>query len=253
MRLTIIGCAGSFPGPDSPASCYLVEAEHDGGTFRLLVDLGNGALGNLQNYVDLDQVDAVALSHLHADHCLDMCGYYVVRRYHPNGPMPKIPVYGPASAPAHLARAYDLDPDPGMSGQFDFRAWEPGTTVELGPFAIEVIVVDHPVEAYALKIVADGRTLVYSGDTGPFDGLTEFTRDADVFLAEASWLEGRDNPPHLHMTGADAGRIAHEVDLERLLLTHVPPWHDPKQVLADAQSAFGGSVDVVATGADYQV
>ena len=67
MRLTVIGCSGSFPGPDSPASCYLVE--HDG--FRLLLDLGNGSLGVLQRYIALDEIDGIALTHLHADHCLD--------------------------------------------------------------------------------------------------------------------------------------------------------------------------------------
>lgn len=253
MRLTIIGCSGSYPGPDSPASCYLVEAEGESGTFRLLVDLGNGALGNLQNFIGLDEVDAIVLSHLHADHCLDMCGYYVVRKYHPNGAMRQIPVYGPTTTAEHLARAYDLDPDPGMSEQFDFQVWRPGAPVQLGPFAIEVIEVDHPVEAYALKIVADGRTLVYSGDTGPFEGLTDFTWGADVFLAEASFLEGHANPPNLHLTGADAGRIARQIGLERLLLTHVPPWHDAQDVLADARAVFDGSVELVATGAVYQV
>jgi ribonuclease BN (tRNA processing enzyme) len=68
MRLTVVGCSGSMPGPDSAASCYLLEA--DG--FQLVVDLGNGALGGLQRYTALSRIDAVALSHLHADHCLDL-------------------------------------------------------------------------------------------------------------------------------------------------------------------------------------
>ena len=84
MRLTIIGCSGSFPGPDSPASCYLVEAEG----FRLLVDLGSGALGVLQRYARLDEIDAIWISHLHADHCLDLCCYSVARTWHPDGPRP---------------------------------------------------------------------------------------------------------------------------------------------------------------------
>src|SRR5579862_4913036 len=101
MDLTIVGCSGSFPGPDSPASCYLVEAEG----FRLLVDLGNGALGPLQRYAGLDQIYAICLSHLHADHCLDMCAYQVFRTYRPEGPLPPIPVYGPAGAAPRLDRA----------------------------------------------------------------------------------------------------------------------------------------------------
>src|SRR5437660_3192192 len=79
MRLTVVGCSGSMPGPHSSASCYLLEA--DG--FRLVVDLGSGALGPLQRYTALERVDAVVLSHLHADHCLDMCPFWVARTYSP--------------------------------------------------------------------------------------------------------------------------------------------------------------------------
>ena len=75
MDLTIVGCSGSFPGPASPASCYLITA--DG--FRLVVDLGNGAFGALQRYASGEDIDAVLISHLHADHCLDMISYQVFR------------------------------------------------------------------------------------------------------------------------------------------------------------------------------
>ncbi|MCB0895289.1 MAG: MBL fold metallo-hydrolase, partial [Nocardioidaceae bacterium] len=69
MRLTIVGCSGSYPGPEAPASCYLLEADDAGGrTWRVLLDLGNGALGALHRYADPLAVDAVLLSHLHADH-----------------------------------------------------------------------------------------------------------------------------------------------------------------------------------------
>ena len=77
MRVTVVGCAGSFPGPDSPASCYLLEAEG----FRLVIDLGNGALGVLQRYAGLFDIDAICVSHLHADHCADLGTYWVVRQY----------------------------------------------------------------------------------------------------------------------------------------------------------------------------
>ena len=91
MRVTVVGCAGSFPGPDSPASCYLLEAEG----FRLVIDMGNGALGVLQRYAGLFGIDAICLSHLHADHCIDLGAYWVARQYPPDGPQPPIPVYGP--------------------------------------------------------------------------------------------------------------------------------------------------------------
>jgi len=115
MRVTVVGCAGSFPGPDSPASCYLLEAEG----FRLVIDLGNGALGVLQRYAGLFDIDAICVSHLHADHCADLGTYWVVRQYPDDGPKPPIPVHGPrgtadrvaglgsAAVPAVQARGYD--------------------------------------------------------------------------------------------------------------------------------------------------
>src|SRR5215475_11325428 len=102
MRLTILGCAGSFPGPEAACSAYLVEA--DG--FRLMVDFGTGSLSALQKYAGLTAIDAVLLSHLHCDHMLDACSYVVVRRYAPDGPYPKLPLYGPPGVHERLAAAY---------------------------------------------------------------------------------------------------------------------------------------------------
>ena len=72
MRLTVVGCSGSFAGPASAASCYLVQADSGGRTWSLVLDLGSGALGSLQRHVSPDQLDAVVLSHLHPDHCVDL-------------------------------------------------------------------------------------------------------------------------------------------------------------------------------------
>src|ERR1043166_7601371 len=102
MRLTVLGCAGSFPGPYSACSAYLVEAAG----FRLMVDFGTGSLSALQRYASLRSIDAILLSHLHADHMFDACSYIVVRRYAPDGPYPRIPLYAPAGAPERMAGAY---------------------------------------------------------------------------------------------------------------------------------------------------
>ncbi|MGZ5368871.1 MAG: MBL fold metallo-hydrolase [Aeromicrobium sp.] len=253
MRLTIIGCAGSFPGPDSPASCYLVEAPHEDGTFRLLLELGNGALGGLQRSVDLREIGAVAISHLHPDHCLDMCGFYVVRKYHPDGAFDPIPVFAPEGAGDYLSTAYGIDDGFGMDGQFDFHEWDESTPVTVGPFEVAVVTVDHPVPAYALRVSAGGKTLVYSGDTGPTEALAEFVRGADAFLCEASFVESRDNPPNLHLTGAEAGDYATRGDVGRLLITHIPVWTDRDEVLRDVKSTWDGDVELVTAGSVYDI
>jgi ribonuclease BN (tRNA processing enzyme) len=252
MRLTIVGCSGSFPGPDSPASCYLVEAPHDGRTFRVLLDLGNGALGALQRYRPVEDVDAVALSHLHPDHCLDLCGYYVVRKYHPRGSLPRMPVYGPDETGAHIARAYGITDAGGMTDEFDFVAYPRGP-FEVGPFTLEVLPVDHPAPAYAIKVMHDGHSLLYTGDTGPCAELDEFATGCDLLLAEASFVEGAKNPEHVHLTGRQAAEIAAKGNVGRLVLTHIPPWYSPQIAFNDARPYFDGELSLAVAGATYDV
>ncbi len=247
MKLTVIGCSGSLPGPDSPASCYLVEAPYGDGTFRLLLDLGSGAIGALQSYVDPRAIDAVAFTHLHADHCLDLCGFYVVRKFQHGGRLGRIPVFGPPGTAERMARAYDLPPEPGMSAQFDFREYD-GRPFDVGPFTIDTAGVDHPVDAYALRVSHGGQTLVYSGDTAPCAALESIASGADLLLAEASFLEGGDNPEHLHMSGREVATIARNAGVGQLVLTHIPPWHDREAVLAEAAPHFDGPVRLARPG-----
>ena len=254
MRLTVVGCSGSYPGPDSPASCYLVQAEHEGRTWSILLDLGNGSLGALHRYVDPLAVDAVFLSHLHADHCIDMTSYYVLRKYHPDGEQVPLPVWGPRRTSRRLARAYDLPKKPGMREEFVFHRHRPDEPpVQLGPFAVQPVAVEHPVEAYGFRIVADDRVLAYSGDTGPCAGLDRIAEGADLFLAEASFLSDRPNPPSLHLTGVEAAEAAARGGAARVLLTHVPPWHDPEVVLAEGRTAYDGPMELARAGAVHDV
>jgi ribonuclease BN (tRNA processing enzyme) len=249
MRLTVIGCSGSFPGAAGPASCYLVEA----GGRRVLLDLGNGALGALATYVDIYTVDAVLLSHLHPDHCFDLASYYVARRYHPDGGRPRVPVYGPAGVADRMAEAYGSDRPDGLRTQFDFREWVDGAAHQVGPLQVTVRRVAHPVPCFAMRVEHEGRSLVYSGDTGPCDALVEISRDADLLLAEASYQEGAVNPPDLHMTGRDAGSTAAAAAVRRLVLTHVPPWYDGDTALAEAGAVYAGPLDLARPGSTYQL
>ncbi|PVG81072.1 MBL fold metallo-hydrolase [Nocardioides gansuensis] len=260
MRLTVVGCSGSYPGPDSPASCYLLEAGSGSGSgsgsgedrpWRILLDLGSGALGALHRHADPLTIDAVFLSHLHADHCLDLCGYYVLRKYHPKGAQPKIPVHGPVDTARRMAKAYDLDENPGMNEEFDFLEYD--GAVQVGPFTVTPVPVLHPVPAYALRVEAGGRTLAYSGDTAPCEALDDAARGADLLLAEAAFRDRDDNPPGIHLTGSDCGRTATAAGVGRLLLTHVPPWHDPADALAEARTTWEGPLDLARAGTTYDV
>ena len=239
MRLTVVGCSGSIPGPDRPASCYLLEA--DG--FRLVVDMGSGALGALQRYTSLAGVDAVALSHLHADHFIDMCSFWVARTYSPQRGL-RVPVYGPADAAARIARAND---DPDVTGTFDFMTLVPGSR-QIGPFTVTVGHVAHPVETFAFRFEHGGKVLTYSGDTGESAVLVELARSADILLCEAGFPELPDLPPGLHLSGRQAGQHAAAAGAGHLVLTHLFPGNDPAPSVAGARDTFGGPVSLAAPG-----
>jgi ribonuclease BN (tRNA processing enzyme) len=244
MQATIVGCTGSFPGADGPASCYLIDT----GDFRLVLDLGNGALGALQRYTGLDQIDAICLSHLHADHCLDLCGYSVAQTMHPDGPRSAIPVYGPVGTAERLTRAMTVDkPSTAMAEAFEFRALAEGT-VEIGPLRVTTAHMSHPVETFGFRIEHDGQVLAYSADTAPTASLVDLAAGADVLLCEASFLEQPGLPADLHLTARQAAEHAARSGAGELVLTHLVAWNDPAMTLEQAAAAFTGPLSLAAPG-----
>ncbi len=245
MRLTVVGCSGSGPGPTSAASCYLVE--HDG--FRVLLDLGSGAFGPLQALADPDTIDAVYLSHLHADHCLDVAPMVVWHRWSGRSSGRRVPLIAPAGAERRLAQVYDGGGST-LTDVFDF-AVTPVSAI-LGPFTVRTARTAHPAECHAIRLTAHGSSLVYTGDTGPSQAVVGLAHRADVLLAEAAHPEQDGLPPDLHLTGRQAGEVAAAAGVGRLLVTHVPAWVDPAVQLAAARTAFPAA-ELVRPGAAYEV
>ncbi len=249
MELVIVGCSGSVSGPESAASSYLVQAPFQDRTFSLLLDIGPGALGALYRHLDPSEVDAIGLSHLHPDHCLDACAFYVTAKYSPGPGWNHTEIYGPPGTAQRLGRAYDVAPaheglvesGPGIARHFRYRDWQ--AAQQIGPFQVRTTRVDHPVETYAIRVEdtgPDGGSLVFSGDTGPCQSLVDLAVGADLLLVEAAFMEAPDNAPGLHLTGAQAAAAGAAAGAGAVMLTHIPPWHSGEQVLAEATPHFDG-------------
>jgi ribonuclease BN (tRNA processing enzyme) len=242
MKLTVVGCSGSMPGPDSAASCYLVEA--DG--YRLLLDLGNGAFGPLQRYLNPTEVDAIVISHLHGDHFLDLVPMVVALRFHPQRVGRAVRLIAPAGILDRLTAASG-EPGSHLSLADVFDLSEPGD-VELGPFRLRFGVLNHSVPDYGVRIEHGDRSLVYSGDTAPCEELIELSRGANLALFEAGWPAGTDQSLGIHLTPRQAAQQAREAGAERLMLTHLVPWADRDETLAEASAAFGSGVSLASAG-----
>ncbi|HMT88516.1 MAG TPA: MBL fold metallo-hydrolase [Dermatophilaceae bacterium] len=245
MKLTVIGCSGSFPGPYSPASCYLLQTEHEGRVWSIVLDLGNGSLGVLQRHVDPTALDAVILSHLHADHFLDMCGLYVMAKYQP-GPRERTPirVIGPADTPQRVGLAYYGHPTEQVP-EFDFDPVVDGSRFQVGPFAVSARRVNHPVEAYGYRVEANGRVVTFTGDTDTCQALLPLMHGADLVLADTAFVDGRDPERDIHMTGSRVAQAALDAGhVKRLMLTHIPAWNDVEVCRAQAAAVWPGAVEV---------
>jgi ribonuclease BN (tRNA processing enzyme) len=214
----------------------------------LVIDLGNGSVGALQRYTSLFDIDAVCLSHLHADHCVDLYSYSIARTYSPAGPQPAIPVYGPAGTAERMAFIHGPDGDDlGLTSRFTFETVQPGH-LAIGPFDVRLAHVNHPVETFAFRFSHGGRSIVYTGDTGETEAVPALAAGADVFLSEAAFLEGPNLPPNIHLTARQAATYANRAGVGKLVLTHLVPGINPDDARAEAESAFKGDLDMAFAG-----
>jgi ribonuclease BN (tRNA processing enzyme) len=240
------------PGPDSPASGYLIEA--DG--YRLVLDLGHGSFGALQRYVRPSEVDAIVISHLHADHCIDLTAYIVALRYGGDGfrhigPEGRIPLIGVPGTRDRIEAAYD--PLARKLSLHELFAFATPTDGELGPFRMSYAPMNHPTPTNAVRIQYQDRSLVYSADTGESPELVDLAQGAEVLLCEASVGRNEELIPDLHLTGRMAGEHADKAGVERLIVTHVPPWNSVQEAADDAAAAFHGLVEVARPGAEFRI
>ena len=266
MRLTVVGCSGSMPGPGSAASCYLVE--HNG--VRIVLDLGPGSAGALQRSAALETIDAILLSHLHADHCLDACSFVVWHRYADRSHGP-VALYGPVGTMERLGAAYEQSASD-LSDVFDFHPFSSDdhersrssaaspealmimkSGLTIGDMRLSLARTNHPVETYAIRVQAGSTSLTYSADTAVCPELVRLAKGCDLLLCEAAQPEGElGYPPGLHLTGSQAGEHAVAAGVGRLLLTHIPPWVDADTQLTAARTVFPAT-ELARTGATYDL
>jgi ribonuclease BN (tRNA processing enzyme) len=237
MEVTVLGTSAAWPAPGRAAAGFLVR--HEGTAVAL--DLGTGALANLQLEVPHERLDAVLITHEHLDHCLDLYPLTVARVFHPE-PLTPLPLYAPPGVFEAVAALEDEEGREEMRGLFDVR--EPGDTFEVGPFRITTRGLPHLVPNLGFRIEAGGAALAYTGDTGPSGEIEVLAKGVDLLVSEASWEDEGGILVEGHLTARQAAEHASGAGAGTLLLTHFWPTVDRDRAREHAAAAFDGQVVV---------
>ncbi|WP_206797302.1 MBL fold metallo-hydrolase [Amycolatopsis sp. MtRt-6] len=238
MELIVLGSASPYPRPGEPCSGYLVR----GGGATVWLDAGPGTLAALQEHTALTDVDAIWISHLHADHVADLLPAVYALLFAELRPAKPMPLYGPPGIGERLG-AFLSNTGPAPIGQaFAVHELHDGHFAEVDGLTLATRAVEHGFPAFGVRVTDGARVLAYSGDTGPCAALTELAGGADLFLCEADVP----TPSPVHLTPEDAARAAHAAG--KLVLTHIGPFLEP------AEAAGRAGTDAVATpGTGYEV
>jgi ribonuclease BN (tRNA processing enzyme) len=237
---TTLGSA-PFPTADEPCSGYLLQA----GGANVLVDVGGGVLGALQRFIRLEDLHAVWISHLHADHFADMPLLYYAFAFS-NRPMRKIPVLAPAGWAARVEAFVKSAVDHDMGKYFQVVELKDRGIAEIGDLRIQARAVEHGVPAFGLAARFGDRRLAYTGDSGPCENLVTLAKGARVLVAEV----GTElvEIPSVHLSPEEAGTTAAHAGVARLVLTHLAPALTDDEAIERAGSTYNGAIEVAKPG-----
>jgi ribonuclease BN (tRNA processing enzyme) len=248
VRLTVLGGCGAWPAADQACSGYLVE--HDG--FRLLVDPGYAVVPRLFRRIPPGEIDAVFVTHGHPDHCANL-NPLLRARVMSDDRIPPLPVFAPSHA---LTAVLALDRKQWLGASIRLHEFTPGSDFAIGPFSAETRMLPHTLPNAGLRLSTGGHTIAYTGDTGPSPEIVTLARDADLLLAEASYVDDDDMPSDLRAdlsTARQAGQHAAEANVGRLVLTHFIPGTDPDAAANAARASYPGEVSLATSGLMVEV
>lgn len=247
----MLGKSPSWQDAGGACSGYLVEG--DGA--RLLLDCGSGVFGKLRAAADYAAVDAVVVSHLHADHVLDLIPFAAALTYGPRAGSARPRLILPAGgtqAVRRLAAAAGMG-EGHVAGAFALEEYAAGADVAVGGLRLRFQPVPHFVPTCAVDVAEGAGRITYGADTSPSDDLVAFAAGTDVLLIEATLTAPERSGPRGHLTPVEAGEHGRRAGAGRLVLTHLSDELDAGHARAEAERAFGGPVEVAREGAVYRV
>lgn len=246
--LYIAGSSSAVPRPGRANSGYLLRA----GGCAVAIDFGTGAFARLREQLEPTQLDALVISHMHADHFFDIVPLRYALKYEMQRLQP-LPVYLPPGG-IEIARTIGnpLKEDTDFyDGVLQLHEYEPNAPLQIGGCIIRFARTVHYIAAYAMRIESVGAVLGYSADTAPCDAVPELVRDASLFLCEAALgASGTESGQRGHLNAEEAGEMAQRAHARHLVLTHYGAKASPDSLREAAAKTFSGKITVADDGMD---
>lgn len=240
MRMTVLGGGGAWPTPERGCSGYLID--HSG--FRLLVDPGHGTVPQLLKDAPARTVDAVFLSHSHADHCADL-NPLLRARHLSEEPPPALPVFALAGA-ADAVLALDGQM---LADDYVRHEFEAGDRFTIGPFDLVTRSLSHFVPNVGVRLTVGDVAIAYTGDGGADAQVPDLAVGARLLLAEATYADAVPEESRGGLADArQAGEHATAAQVGQLVLAHLWPDTDAGAAVDAAQLTYQGPVAVAMPG-----
>lgn len=250
MKITTIGTGCAVPSLKRGGSCALVKA----GGCAALVDLGlNGLRGLLRAGVSHREVDLIFLTHLHPDHVSELMPFLFAANYDENPRTRPLAIIGSAETSRYVEDLIRIN-GKWLESKGYRRVITPmatGDEMSFGELTVKAGAVRHESSSLAYRFFHGGRSAVITGDTGPCEELAEFSRGADLLLAEASLPENF--PLDIHLSGTQAGELAGKAGVGKLVLTHFYPSSEADAPEKWARKTYGGEVHAASDGEEFLV
>jgi ribonuclease BN (tRNA processing enzyme) len=264
MKVTVLGKSPAWQDAGGACSGYLLT---DGET-NVLLDCGNGVFAKLRERIDYTEIDAVVITHMHADHFIDLIPYAygllltprqqpVPVAGHPGTDDPARPrLIAPPGATGAMRTVVGAWGDEQLvEHAFRLEEYDASSRVEVGSLTFTFAEVPHFILTHAVNVTSSLGTgrFTFGADCRPCEELVEVARDTDLLLVEATLPRPERTGIRGHLTPAEAGEHARRAGAKRVVLTHISDELDAEWARAQGSEAFGADVALAREGDVFDV
>ncbi len=246
MEVKVLGSISPYPKGSMHCSSFLVQENEA----KVMLDAGFGSSAELDMLHDLKDL-SIIISHYHPDHYADLLAIanssYIGKKL---GYIDKpIDVYlpddevkhknsGEWQTPVMMLSDYAFLTD-NRPNYLKFHKYNEKTELNIEGLKVKFVRTPHGGKSYAMKVISDTATLVYSGDTAYLNNpLSNFAINADALICEATYLKGQDKGNDQHLYAYEAAKIARNAQVESLYLYHTYPELDKSLYVNEAREIF---------------